>query len=315
MPCAGAPTVVTVSVSPSTSESLASTSSAVAPSSATVAASLAATGASLTGTTVSETVATFESAVAVVGDEGEGVRAVVVRVGRVRPARRPTRTESRGPARRRSRRRAGRRRRPSRAAATSAKLSSARIAEFAVATGGSFTGVDRDRHRRDVRVVDAVGRLEREGVGAVEVRRRRIRPARARAGERAVRGRRDERVRERVAVSVRRAERERQRRVLVGRRALGRGHRRAVVVRDRALALPVLDVAAGRIGQVDDEELVELVVAVSGDVDGERPARDCPSESSASRTQARSPRPRSPSRPPSRSARCSSRGRTRLARP
>ena len=63
MPCAGAPTDVTDSASPSTSESFASTATEIAPSSSTDAASLTATGASFTGRTVRETVAVFESAV------------------------------------------------------------------------------------------------------------------------------------------------------------------------------------------------------------------------------------------------------------
>ena len=62
-PCVGLPTAVTVSESPSRSESLPRTSTSVRSSSATVAVSLTATGGSLTGNTVSETVATFESTV------------------------------------------------------------------------------------------------------------------------------------------------------------------------------------------------------------------------------------------------------------
>jgi hypothetical protein len=87
-------------------------------------------------------------------------------------------------------------------------------------------------------------------------------------------GRREDRVGEGVAVRVGRDERDRKRRVLVRRRALRGGNWRAVVVDDRAVALPVDDVAPVRVRQVDFEELVGLVQAVAGDVDGQRPARD-----------------------------------------
>jgi hypothetical protein len=62
VPCAGPPTDVTASASPSTSESFASTATDTEPSSSKVAASSTATGGSFTDRTVRETVATFESA-------------------------------------------------------------------------------------------------------------------------------------------------------------------------------------------------------------------------------------------------------------
>ena len=131
-----------------------------------------------------------------------------------------------------------------------------------------------DRHGRDVRLVDAVTRAEREAVRAVVVRRRRVRPVRSGPGERAVRGRRDDRVREQVAVRVGRHERDRKCRVLIRGLALRGRHRRAVVVRDRALALPVDDVPAGRVREVDEEDLVDLVESVDSDIHGERLAHD-----------------------------------------
>ncbi len=89
--------------------------------------------------------------------------------------------------------------------------------------------VDRDRDGRRVAVDRPVVRDEREVVGAVEVRRRRVRDVRAGARERAVRRSAGDVVGQRVEVDVRGGQRDRLPRVLVRRHALAVGDRRVVL--------------------------------------------------------------------------------------
>ena len=282
VPCAGVPTDVTVSGSPSASVSFARTSTSIEPSSGDRRRVVGCKrrvvhrrDRQLDGRRV-------RVRGSVVRLEGERIGAVVVRSRAVRAARaRSGQGTVRGRRDDRVRERiafhVGRRQRHDR------RPVFCEHGRDRARDGCVVHRLDRDRDRRDVRVVDAVTRAEREGFRAVVVGRRGIRPARSGPGQRSVGRQADDRVRERVAVRVGRDEFHGKRCVLGRGLALRVGRRRGVVVRDRALALPVDDVPAGRIREVDDENLIELVESVAGHVDRERPAHD-------SRREVQSPR-------------------------